>query len=166
MTQNSEELSPQSDREIVISRVFDAPRELVWRAFTDPKHVVNWWGPLGFTTTIEAMDVRVGGVWKHVMHGPDGANYPSESVFREVVKPERLVYEHGGRKEGGPSVNIVFTWMFDDLGSGKTRVTVRQLYATSADRDRIVREFGAIEGANQTLGRLAEYLAGVAADPG
>jgi uncharacterized protein YndB with AHSA1/START domain len=92
-----------SDRAIVISREFDAPRELVWEAWTNPKHVANWWGPRGFSTTIEVMDVRPGGVWKHVMHGPDGANYPNKSVFKEVVKPERIVYSHGGKREGGPA---------------------------------------------------------------
>src|SRR5271170_6970154 len=91
-----------ADREIVISRVFDAPRELVWQAWTDPKQVVRWWGPNGFTTTIEVMDVRPGGVWKHVMLGPDGTNYPNESLFQEVVSPERIVFAHGGAREGGP----------------------------------------------------------------
>ena len=83
-----------ADREIVVSRVFDAPRELVWEAWTNPKHVANWWGPTGFSTTIEKMDVRPGGEWKHVMHGPDGTDYPNHSVFIEVVKPERIVYSH------------------------------------------------------------------------
>src|ERR1700678_444638 len=91
-----------ADREIVISRVFDAPRELVWQAMTDPLHVIHWWGPRGFTTTIEEMNVRPGGVWKQVMHGPDGTDYPNKSIFTEVVKPERLVYAHGGGKKGGP----------------------------------------------------------------
>jgi uncharacterized protein YndB with AHSA1/START domain len=166
MPQSHEELSPGSDREIIITRIFDAPRELAWKAITDPQHVVKWWGPRGFTTTIEEMDVRVGGVWKHVMHGPDGTNYPNESVFKEVVKPERLVYGHAGRKEGGPSVNFVCNWTFDDLGAGKTRVTLRQVYATAADRDRIVREFGAIEGGRQTLERLSEHLPRMAAGSG
>ncbi len=75
-----------ADREIVIARVIDAPRQLVWTAMTDPNHVVRWWGPCGFTTTIEEMDVRVGGTWKHVIHGPDGTDYPNSSVFREVIK--------------------------------------------------------------------------------
>ncbi len=93
-----------SDREIVMTRVFDAPREVVFEMWTDPKHLVHWWGPRGFTTTIQEMDVRPGGLWRKIMHGPDGANYPNHSVFLEVVKPERLVYKHGGHKEGGSSV--------------------------------------------------------------
>ena len=94
------ETADTSDREIVISRVFDAPRERVFEAMTDPKQVVKWWGPNGFTTTIHEMDVRPGGVWRHTMHGPDGTDYPNKSVFLEVVKPERIVYKHsGGKKE-------------------------------------------------------------------
>jgi len=166
MAQKNETQSPESEREIVISRVLDAPRELAWRAMTDPNHVVRWWGPRGFTTTIEEMDLRPGGVWKHVKHGPDGTKYPNESVFREVVEPDRIVYAYGGRKEGGPAVHFVATWTFDDLGGGKTRITIRQVFATVADRDRVVREFGAIEGGRQTLERLSEHLPGMAAAAG
>ena len=148
-----------ADREIVIAREFDAPRELVWEAWTNPKHVVHWWGPRGFTTTIEEMDVRPGGMWKQVMHGPDGANYPNKSVFKEVVKPERVVYSHGGGREGGPGASFVATWTFEKLPTGKTRVTIRMVFPSPADRDFVVKEFGAIEGGHQTLARLAEYLA-------
>src|SRR5438046_10762541 len=73
------------DREIVLTRVFDAPRRMVWEAWTDPKQLVLWWGPKGFTTTIEEMDVRAGGAWKLVMHGPEGAKYPSRSLVPECV---------------------------------------------------------------------------------
>ena len=147
-----------ADREIVISRVFEAPRELVWEAWTNPKHVVNWWGPRGFSTTIKTMDVRPGGVWEHTMHGPDGANYPNKSVFVEVVKPERIVYKHGGHKEGGPGVHFQSTWTFDALTPRQTRLTIRMVFATAAERDFVVKQFGAIEGGKQTLERLGEYL--------
>jgi len=85
-----------------MSRVFEAPRELVWEAWTNPKHVVHWWGPKGFTTTIETMDLRPGGVWTQVMHGPDGAHYPNKCRFTEVSKPERIAYSHAGGRQGGP----------------------------------------------------------------
>jgi uncharacterized protein YndB with AHSA1/START domain len=150
--------TPTADREIVITRTVDAPRELVWQAWTDPRHVVHWWGPVGFTTTIERMDVRPGGVWKHVMHGPDGTDYPNSSVFKEVVKPERIVFSHGGGKEGGPGVHFTATWTFEALGD-KTRVTIHMVFETAADRDIVVKEYGAIEGGKQTLARLGEYLA-------
>lgn len=149
--------SSTADREIVVTRTFNAPRELVWDAWTDPKHVVNWWGPTGFTTTIEKMDVRPGGVWKHVMHGPDGTDYPNSSVFKEIVKPERIVYSHGGGKPGDPGVHFISTWTFEALGD-KTRVTMRGVFDTAADRDRVVKQYNAVEGANQTLDRFGEYL--------
>ncbi|MCX6953273.1 MAG: SRPBCC family protein [Verrucomicrobia bacterium] len=153
------------DRELVISREFTAPRDLVWEAMTDPKHVVNWWGPRGFSTTIETMDLRPGGVWKQTLHGPDGANYPNKSVFQEVVRPERIVYSHGGGREGGPGTSFVATWTFDDLGGGRTRVTIRMVFPTAADRERVIREFGAQEGGRQTLERLSEHLAARRSQP-
>ena len=147
-----------ADREIVMSRVFDAPRELVWEAMTNPQHVVNWWGPHGFTTTIETMDLRPGGIWKHVMHGPDGTDYPNKSIFTEVTKPERIVYVHGGSREGGPAVHFVATWSFDVVDENRTRLTLRQVYETTEARDLIAREYGAVEGAKQTFARLGEFL--------
>ena len=82
------------DREIVAVRVFDAPRELVFKVWTDPKHIGNWWGPKGFVTTTFSMDVRPGGVWRFVMHGPDGANYPNHNVFKVVDAPNRVSLDH------------------------------------------------------------------------
>jgi uncharacterized protein YndB with AHSA1/START domain len=146
-----------ADREIVTSRVLDAPREVVWEAFIDPQQVVQWWGPRGFTTTIHEMDVRPGGRWRHTMHGPDGANYPNSSVFKEVVKPERIVYTHGGSREGGPGASFEATWTFEAQGQ-KTLLTGRMVFATAAARDLVVKEYGAIEGAKQTFDRLAEQL--------
>lgn len=151
-----------ADREIVISRVFDASRELVWEAWTNPEHVAKWWGPDGFTTTIEKMDFCEGGVWKHVMHGPDGTDYPNSSVFREIVKPERIVYSHGGR-EGGPGAHFVATWTFEALGK-QTRLTLRLVFDTSAERDLVAAKYGVIEGGKQTLARLAEFLPHIAAN--
>jgi uncharacterized protein YndB with AHSA1/START domain len=146
------------DREIVVSRVFDAPRELVWDAWTKPENVARWWGPKGFTTTIHEMDVRPGGVWRHTMHGPDGTDYPNKSTFLEVVKPERIVYTHGGGKKGERGVNFEATWTFE-AEDNKTRLTIRQLFPSVEMRDHVVKTYHAIEGANQTLGRLAEDLA-------
>ena len=151
--------SPTGNREIFVSRDFNAPRELVWKALTSPEHVVNWWGPRGFSTTIETMDVRPGGIWKHVMRGPDGTNYPNQSVFKEVVEPERIVYSHGGRREGGPGVSFVATWTFEALEPQKTKLSIRMVFPSASDRDFVAKEFGAIEGAKQTLERLGEHLA-------
>lgn len=158
-THNHQNSFEASDREIVIARVFTAPRELVWAALTQPEHVANWWGPHGFTTTTETMDVRPGGMWKHVMRGPDGQLYPNKSTFKEVVKPERLVYSHGGgRTEGGRGARFVATWTLDEIAPGQTRVTIRMVFPSAEDRDFVVKEYGAIEGGRQTLTRLGEYL--------
>jgi len=93
------------------------------------------------------------------MHGPDGTDYPNSSIFREVVKPERIVYSHGGGKKGGPGAHFDATWSFDALnGGGKTRVTIRMVFPSAAERDEIVKEYGAIEGGKQTLERLGEHL--------
>lgn len=152
---------PGSDREIVIARDFRAPRELVWEAMTDPSHVANWWGPRGFTTVTDTMDVRPGGVWKHTMIGPDGTRYPNKSIFKEVVRPERIVYSHGGGREDGEDRGASFTatWTFEALADGRTRVTIRMVFADAAARDRVVRDYGAVEGGKQTLERLGEHLA-------
>lgn len=157
LSQSLQDIVENLDKEIYIEREFDAPRELLWEAMTNPKHVVNWWGPIGFTTTIEEMDFRVGGTWKHVMRGPDGAEYPNHSVFKEIVKPEKIVYQHAGHKKGGPGISFVSTWTFDELGKSKSRVSIRMIFPEAAKRDFVVKEFGAIEGGKQTLGRLAEY---------
>ena len=155
---NSVTHTTPADREIVISRVFDAPVELVWNAWVDPKQVAQWWGPIGFTTTIQKMEVRPGGIWEHTMHGPDGADYPNKSQFVEVVKHERIVYTHGGGKEGGKGAHFTATWTFEPDGD-KTTLTIRMVFDTAEDRNFVVKEYGAIEGGKQTLGRLAEKLA-------
>lgn len=148
--------SKTSEREIVISRVFDAPRDLVFEAWTDPKHIAHWWGPRGFRTTTAVMDVRPGGVWRFVMRGPDGVDYPNKVIFVEIVKPERLVYKHSSGEEDDPG-QFKVTVTFNEQ-AGKTNITLRMLFDSAAERDRVVKEFGAIEGAHQTLDRLAEYL--------
>ena len=143
-----------ADREIVITRVLDAPRERVFEAWTDPAQVGHWWGPTGFTTTIHEMDVRPGGVWRFIMHGPDGVDWPNRVDYLEVVRPERLVYDHGNG--GDPHFHVTVT--FADEG-GRTRLTMRSLFPTAAAREYVVREVKAIEGGNQTIDRLSEYLA-------
>jgi uncharacterized protein YndB with AHSA1/START domain len=103
------------------------------------------------------MEVKPGGVWRLTMHGPDGAEYPNKSIFKEVVKPERIVFSHGGAKKGGPGANFVATWTFDAEGN-KTKVTIRMVFDTAAERDLVVKTYGAIEGGQQTLARLSELM--------
>ncbi len=149
-------LSKPSDRELVFTRVFDAPRELVFKVWTDPKHIVEWWGPRGFRTESLDMDVRPGGAWRLIMHGPDGRDYRNRIVYMEVVRPERLVYKHAG-EEQDESVRFQVTVTFEDAG-GKTKLTMRMLFETGAERDDVISRYEADKGGVQTLERLAEHL--------
>ncbi|HYF64701.1 MAG TPA: SRPBCC family protein [Herpetosiphonaceae bacterium] len=147
-----------ADREIIISRLINAPRERVFAAWTDPQQVGHWWGPQGFTTTTTSMDVRPGGRWSYVMHGPDGTDYANLIVYSEVEAPARLVYAHGSGEDNDPG-QFQTTVTFEDV-DGTTRLTMRSLFATAEARDYVVREFGAIEAGNSTLDQLEAYLAG------
>jgi uncharacterized protein YndB with AHSA1/START domain len=146
-----------ADREIVITRVVHAPRELVWEAWRDPKQMVQWWGPLGFTTTIHETDVRPGGVRRYTMHGPDGTDYANESRFIEVVRPERIVFEHEGAKKGDAGAQFRSIWTFEAQGQN-TKLTLRMVFPTAAVREHVEKTYGATEGGKQTLERLAERL--------
>jgi uncharacterized protein YndB with AHSA1/START domain len=147
----------ESDPKVILgSRIVDAPRELVWSVWTDPKHLSQWWGPDGFRTTTSAFDFKVGGVWRFVMHGPDGRDYDNRITFDEIVKPERLRYHHGGGDDVEP-VQFRTIVTFGDLG-GKTRVTLRGEFPTAEERARVIREYGADKGLVQTLARLGEYV--------
>jgi uncharacterized protein YndB with AHSA1/START domain len=153
----SEAMVSTEGRELVVTRVFDAPRKMVWDAWTDPKQLVFWYGPNGFTTTIEVMDVRVGGLWRQVMHGPDGTDYPNESVFTEVTPYERLGLTLSGGKTGAPTIQMERVVTFEDEAGG-TRVTIRMVYPSVEAREKNVREYHVIEGGKQTMERLAEHL--------
>jgi uncharacterized protein YndB with AHSA1/START domain len=144
-----------TDREIVLTRTFDAPRDLVFQAWTDPAHIDQWWGPNGYRNETYEMDVRPGGMWRYVMHAPDGTDYDNRSVYHEVVAPERLVYTQGSDVEADPSAFHV-TVTFEPLGN-KTRLTIRMRFATAEQRAATV-AFGAIELGQQTLARFAEHL--------
>jgi uncharacterized protein YndB with AHSA1/START domain len=148
-------------RSLVTTRVYDAPRELVWTAWTDPKHLAQWWGPDGFSTTTSAYDLRPGGVWRFVMHGPDGRDYENRITFDEIVRPERITYHHGGGDDV-ESVQFRTTVTFEDL-AGKTRLTLHAVFPSAAERERVIKQYGADKGAVQTLARLADYLTSMAA---
>jgi uncharacterized protein YndB with AHSA1/START domain len=152
-------------RSIVGTRVLDAPRELVFAAWTDPKHLAQWWGPDGFTTTTYAFEFRAGGIWRFVMHGPDGRDYENRITFDEIVPPERIVYHHGGGDDVEP-VQFNTTVTFEDLGSGKTRLAMRGVFPSAEERDRVIKEYGADKGLVQTLARLGGYVATMAGRKG
>jgi len=138
----------------VSTRVLDAPRERVFRAFSDPRVLARWWGPDGFTSTFQEFDFRPGGAWRFVMHGPDGTDYRNESGFIEVVSPERIVLEHLR-----PMHRFLMTMTFAEE-AGKTRLTWRMEFESVAELER-VRAF--IPGANeQNFDRLQAQLAAMA----
>lgn len=144
-----------AERSLTISRVIDAPRDLVWRAFTEPEHLVHWWGPDGFTNTFHEIDIRPGGVWRFMMHGPDGTDYPNRIIFLEIVKPERLVYDHDGDGDEGIDHRFRSTVTFEEK-DGKTTVTLHSVFERQEDYDMATKY--AIVGGEQTLGRLADYV--------
>ncbi|HZZ44340.1 MAG TPA: SRPBCC family protein [Tepidisphaeraceae bacterium] len=141
-----------ADREISATRVFDAPRELVFKMWTDPKHVDQWWGPRGFSTKTKKMEFKPRGVWEHIMHGPDGTEYPNWIEYLEIVEPKRLVYDHGSN----PKFQV--TVKFEDIGGKRTKLTMRMVFETAQLRDATAKKFGAVEGLGQTLDRLAEQV--------
>jgi uncharacterized protein YndB with AHSA1/START domain len=150
------EQTATADREILLSRVIDAPRERVFRALTDPKQVVQWWGPNGFTTTTREMSVRPGGVWRFVMHGPDGRNYENRIRYLEVTEPERIVYQHDGGEDVEP-VRFTTIVTFEEH-NGKTKITWQAVFESAAQRDWVIEEYGALEGGKQNLARLDEFV--------
>ena len=144
-----------ASREIVVSRLMDARRELVFEAWTKQEHLEHWWGPNGFTTTTQKMDLRPGGQWRQVMHGPDGTDYPNLLEYVDIVPPERIVYKHSGNDD--PAADFVTTILFENE-NGKTRLTMQLLFSSAEARNQNVAKYGSIEGGKQTLGRLARYV--------
>jgi len=142
------------DREIIITRVVNAPRDLVYKTFTEPEHVARWWGPAGFTIEIQDMDVRVGGSWSYIMSGR-GMIFPNFISYLEVVEPERLVYLHGSNKGEEPEFMATITF---EMQGPKTKITMHSVFGTAAVRDFVVSQFKAIEGGNQGLDKLEHYL--------
>ncbi|PYM42811.1 MAG: polyketide cyclase [Candidatus Rokuibacteriota bacterium] len=144
---------PLSEREIVTTRVIDAPRERVFKAWTDPEHLAQWWGPKGFTNTFQEFDMRPGGAWRFVMHGPDGVDYKNKSVFVEIVRPERIVFKH----VSGPQFQVTATFTEQ---AGKSRLIFRMLFDTAAESAK-VKGF-AVEANEQNFDRLEAQLAKMA----
>ena len=144
------------DREIVLSRVFDAPRELVFQAWTDPAHVTEWFCPKGFTKTTHEIDLRVGGRWRFEMVAPDGTRYDNRIAYLEIRAPDLLVYDHGRDQDDDPT-RFRVTITFDEQSDGKTVVTMRQLHPTKAQRDTGI-GFGAVEIGYGTIDKLADHL--------
>ncbi len=146
MTNNNE----TADREISISRVLNAPAELVWKVWTEPEHIAKWWGPNGFTNTINIMDMRPGGEWDLVMHGPDGTNYQNKSVFKEIIPLKKIVFEHFH-----PHFFATINFERQDK---KTLITWHMLFDTAEEFIQVVKTFKADEGLKQNIEKLEAYL--------
>ena len=144
-------------RSIIGVREFDAPRELVFSAWTSAEHLAQWWGPVGFSTTTMSFDMRPGGIWRFVMHGPDGRDYQNRVTFEEIMPPERIVYRHGGGDDDVEPVQFKQTVIFEDIG-GRTRITWRSDFPSAAERTRVIKEYHADTGLMQTMTRLGEYV--------
>ena len=112
------------EKTVTLTRAFDAPRELVWRAWTDPKHMAQWFGPRGFTSSVPELDVRVRGALRIVMHGPDGNDYPMKGVFSDVVAPERLVFSNVAVDKDGNHLLEGETTVILEEQNGKTKLTL------------------------------------------
>jgi uncharacterized protein YndB with AHSA1/START domain len=144
--------------ELLITRLLNAPRDLVWDAWTNPEHIQHWWGPAGFSNTFFKMDFVPGGVWEFIMHGPDGRDYKNKSVFKEIRKPELISYDH----VSGPLFSAVIT--FEEKGA-QTLLTWKMQFESAEFRDKVVKEFGADKGLTQNVDKLESFLAnGFAAD--
>jgi uncharacterized protein YndB with AHSA1/START domain len=146
-------VTKRGDREIVITREVDAPRELVFKAITDPALIPQWWGPRRYTTSVDKMDVRPGGAWRFISRGPDG-DHAFKGEYREIVPPERIVQTF--EWEGLPGHVSVETLILEERG-GKTRMTATSVFDTQEDRDGMM-ETGAESGARETWDRFAEVL--------
>jgi uncharacterized protein YndB with AHSA1/START domain len=151
---------PSEDLVLVVTRIFDAPRGLVFKMFTDPKHLAQFWGPKGFISSVREMDARPGGAFRIDMRGPDGAICPCEGVYRQVVEPERIVYSGGPEGNHGcgggvpPRALVTMTFAGHD---GKTTLTINTRFEVAADRDAAV-QMGFNTGWASSLDRLADLL--------
>lgn len=140
--------------EIYLERLYDAPVELVWAAWTDPAQAAQWWGPRGFTLTTHSKELRVGGTWRYTMHGPDGTDYPNIATYFEVEQYKKLVYDHGATETSPPLFRV--TVLFSAIGK-KTQMEMTMALATSEAATE-TRKFIKQAGGEATWDRLAEYL--------
>ena len=143
----------KADREVRIVTIVKAPVNLLWEAWTDPGHLVNWWGPTGFTSTIHIMDFREGGEWKLTLHGPDGTNFPNTSIFKEIVPLKKIVFEHF-------NPHFITAVLFEPEDE-VTRLNWTLLFDTAEMREIITRVHKADEGQQQNIERLERYLSGL-----
>lgn len=146
-----ERKSNTADREIRISRLFDAEVELVWEVWTDPEHIKNWWGPNGFTNTISKMEIQPGGEWDLIMHGPDGTDFKNKNIFKEIIVYKKLAYEHISTPK------FTATIEFEAQGA-KTLLNWHMLFESKEQFEEVVKTFKADQGLKQNVEKLDVYL--------
>jgi uncharacterized protein YndB with AHSA1/START domain len=149
--------SSTADREIVISREMNAPRALVFEAWTKPEHLANWWGPNGYTVTTQEASITVGGRWVFIMRGPEGVDYPTAIVYHEITPPSKLRYGVSGLNDP-EGRKFTSTVTFEEVSAGKTRVTMVVLFGSAEELEVVLRERGAKQGGEQTIAKLAAYV--------
>lgn len=157
VSERNNNVSELKEREMIFSRLLNAPRELVFDAWIKPEHLANWYGPNGFTITTNVMEAVPGGKWDFIMHGPDNDHYPNKVKFLEVQKPDKLVYTQEGDGETD-DVKFHVTVSFENV-EGKTLLTMRSVFDTAEQLEKVVKNYGAYEGAIQHLARLEVFLA-------
>jgi uncharacterized protein YndB with AHSA1/START domain len=146
-------VSSTAERELKIARILNAPVELVWEVFTKPEHIINWWGPNGFTNTIYTMDVRPGGEWDFMMHGPDGTDFKNRAIYQEIVPLKKIVFSHF-------APNFTATIEFDEQGD-KTGLKWSMLFETAELFTAVVKAHKADKGLEENIDKLNAYLEGL-----
>jgi uncharacterized protein YndB with AHSA1/START domain len=146
--------SKTADRELILKRTLNAPIALVWEVWTNPEHICKWWGPNGFTCTINVMDMQPEGQWNLVLHGPDGTDYKNKCLFKEVVHHRKIVYEHLSFP------HFIATIEFEEQGD-KTQLNWHMLFDSKEDFLNVVKTFNAAEGLKQNGEKLEAYLSGM-----
>jgi uncharacterized protein YndB with AHSA1/START domain len=156
-TKNNKVMEHSESREMRTTSMFKVPVDRMWEVWTNPEHLVNWWGPNGFTSTIHTMDLREGGAWHLTLHGPGGINFPNRSIFKEIIPSEKIVFEHF-------NPHFITTVLFESIGE-RTQIDWSLLFDTAEMRETIIRAHKADEGQKQNLEKLERYLADLSEEP-
>jgi uncharacterized protein YndB with AHSA1/START domain len=147
---------PLPENELLFVREFSAPPEMVFDVWIHSEHLQQWWGPNGFTITTKPMKATTGLSWSFTMHGPDGRDYPNRIVFSEVNRPFTISYKHDDDgTSDAPAFDVRLTF---ENNNGNTKLTMNMIFESATELQRLAKEFGAIEGAEQHLARLKHYL--------
>jgi uncharacterized protein YndB with AHSA1/START domain len=150
-----ERIEQAEDRQIVITRVIDSSRRLLFEAWTEARHLARWFGPHGFTTTTRAFEFRPGGVWDFDLLGPDGTVFANWVEWRHIEPPERIAYRQGTHANDPSAFETTVTF---EEREGGTAITLRTLFGTKEQRDHVAKHYRAVEGGHETLERLGAYV--------